>query len=59
MSCVLHHGGDDGGGGGGGGGISDWAVKAENATNLGPSPPFLLCVSYVFLFLSVFLLIFP
>lgn len=35
------------------------AVKDENSTNLGPSPPFLLCVSYVFLFLSAFLLICP
>lgn len=34
-------------------------VKDENSTNLGTSPPFLLCVSYVFLFLSAFLLICP
>lgn len=33
------------------------AGKDENSTNLGPSPPFLLCVSCVFLFLSAFLLI--
>ena len=60
--CRVLHGGDGSGGGGGGGGgiiISNWAVKAENSTNLGPSPPFLLCVSCVFLFLSAFLLIFP
>ncbi|KAB1272309.1 Catenin delta-1 [Camelus dromedarius] len=56
--CFIHGGGDgdgddddddggggDGGGGGGGGigiGTSDWTVKAENSTNLEPSPPFLL-----------------
>lgn len=40
-------------------GISLGAVKDENSTNLGPSPPFLLCVSRVFLFLLASLLICP
>lgn len=59
LPCVVCfiQGGDNGGGGGTS--ISMGAAKDENSTNLGPSPPFLLCVSCVFLFLSAFLLICP
>lgn len=47
------------GGCSGGLGIGDWVLSSENSTYPRPSPPFLLCISRVYLFFCAFLLVCP